>query len=734
MAVEEFANQPLTAVTSGGGTAPTSGTIETWTVASPSGFPTAASGISQFHVADTTAGRSGEIIAVTNTAGATWTVTRGAEGTATTQHAAGFTVYQVITAGALSGMLQAVNNLSDVTSASTARTNLGVMPLPSGTPTAGQVPVATGSGEASAWGSAGGGAAVLLHPSGDVTGAADTTAINASIIANGWTQLAPGQWHITNVGMTTNARQLSGSGPDTVVNVIASSPGIVFSGPGQVTLSDMQIAIGAGSYALTVNGAYDMHARDLVLTGTTAAGGIKINGDDALEQHYTDIVMRGVGGIGFDYERTTVIYTGSLYLDRVRMITPPAGAKGFKFNSTAVSPSLNTCFMTQCVADAYFADAYEANNVAQVFVTECWFAIIAGAAGGTVAMRITGGSLQHVYDGCYTYNGLTSGTDVLLSGALNGVHIGGGHVFDGASGNTALSLSGATTAAGGFVLGGYLNYCGTLTDSPVALSFGGQATSPPVFYTSGSGGTSQNIAVIDAANPTGNTKYIRNGGGALQILNNAFNQVLLALADNGALTLGGNVTVQANDAVLNVISTLAAQFNGPAIGLYNAITSLGQQAGVQLQVGINDAGITQGYATLVQVDHNGAFVRNLITIDLNAQTIAALIPLVAQAGLSMANNKITNMAIGTTSTDAATLGQVLPASGGTMSGAIAMGAHKITGLANGTASTDAAAFGQTPAGGAIVSGQYLCTPTAYGPGTRTTLTADRKSTRLNSSH
>jgi len=38
----------------------------------------------------------------------------------------------------------------------------------------------------------------------------------------------------------------------------------------------------------------------------------------------------------------------------------------------------------------------------------------------------------------------------------------------------------------------------------------------------------------------------------------------------------------------------------------------------------------------------------------------------------------------------------LPLAGGTMSGAIAMGGQKITGLANGTASTDAAAFGQIP--------------------------------------
>jgi hypothetical protein len=45
---------------------------------------------------------------------------------------------------------------------------------------------------------------------------------------------------------------------------------------------------------------------------------------------------------------------------------------------------------------------------------------------------------------------------------------------------------------------------------------------------------------------------------------------------------------------------------------------------------------------------------------------------------------------------AATLAGYLQLAGGTMTGAIAMGANKITNLANGTASSDAAAFGQIP--------------------------------------
>lgn len=54
--------------------------------------------------------------------------------------------------------------------------------------------------------------------------------------------------------------------------------------------------------------------------------------------------------------------------------------------------------------------------------------------------------------------------------------------------------------------------------------------------------------------------------------------------------------------------------------------------------------------------------------------------------------------------------------GDTMSGALAMGANKITGLANGTASTDAAAFGQIPTKGVELAS------TVYAPAAQTTKT------------
>ena len=159
MASEVFANLPGTAVLFGGTSAPPAGSQETWTVQSSASFPAvsnAASPPTQLHVGDI--GLPGEIITVTNISGTTWTVTRGAEGTTPVVHKAGFTVYQVTTAGVLAGFQSAYNTAPDwfnivtqfgadptgaadsttainnaITAAAAASVGFGVVYLPAGT-------------------------------------------------------------------------------------------------------------------------------------------------------------------------------------------------------------------------------------------------------------------------------------------------------------------------------------------------------------------------------------------------------------------------------------------------------------------------------------------------------------------------------------------------------------------------------------------------------------------------
>ena len=117
MPFEQFGDVPYGAVSSGGTTAPAPGTSQSWTVTTTSvnPFPGASNSMippTAFHVADPAL--PSETIVVTNVSGTAWTVTRGVDGTAPVAHATGFTIYQVVSAGAL-GMFPQVYNVRSVT-------------------------------------------------------------------------------------------------------------------------------------------------------------------------------------------------------------------------------------------------------------------------------------------------------------------------------------------------------------------------------------------------------------------------------------------------------------------------------------------------------------------------------------------------------------------------------------------------------------------------------------------
>jgi hypothetical protein len=208
VAVELFTNEATTTVSSGGTTAPSAGTVETWAVASSASFPAISSG-QQFHVADpASATTAAEIVAVTAVSGTSWTVTRGAESTVPVAHSTGFTVQQLISAASLNTFAQAGNGDlggtgiaptvakvgGSVTSGQYARGNGSAVVLAaiqaadvpgvngvtvSGTPSSGKVLTATGSSTAS-WQTPGA-AGVYVQPSGDTSGATDVTNLQTAL-------------------------------------------------------------------------------------------------------------------------------------------------------------------------------------------------------------------------------------------------------------------------------------------------------------------------------------------------------------------------------------------------------------------------------------------------------------------------------------------------------------------------------------------------------------------------
>lgn len=352
MATELFnANQPTTTVSSGGTTAPSPGTSETWTVASSTGFPTASNSATpptQFHVADAATGKTTEIIAVTNVSGTTWTVTRGAEGSTPISHTAGFTIVQVVTAGFLTNVSNSLVYAN----------------------------------------------AVTLYGA-DPTGSADsTTAIQAALTDAQAVYLPPGAYKITSALTLQTGQILAGAGMNvtTVTQNTTNTNGITGTDVAQVTLRDFKL-VGTGSG--TGNGI------DIAPSSNTNSGyidmenvfvfdwgGIGIHVDTPIASHFRKVLSTSNGGDGFKLTNVkgspTSVSFDSCYANS-------NGTNGYELVSAAY------CTMNACASDS---------NATGYLLTSCRSVTLNGC--GAEAFTTAGWEFSGCTD-CHLNGGYSSG-------------------------------------------------------------------------------------------------------------------------------------------------------------------------------------------------------------------------------------------------------------------------------------------------------------------------------------
>lgn len=191
---------------------------------------------------------------------------------------------------------------------------VGALAIPSGTATAGQVPVATGTGNATAWGAAGSTAlpGVLVAPSGDTSGATDTSAINTVAQGGKAALLQNGTYYITHL-LPDSLGAIAGVGLATVLQAVSGTTGyaIALKTPAStygVTLRDFKLIPDTGSLGGVqidntgfTSGAGEtdsMHTLENVYVQN--AGGDGFHLDNAVRSiRMTRCTQYGAGGYGF---------------------------------------------------------------------------------------------------------------------------------------------------------------------------------------------------------------------------------------------------------------------------------------------------------------------------------------------------------------------------------------------------------------------------------------------------
>lgn len=216
-----------------------------------------------------------------------------------------------------------------------------------------------------------------------------------------------------------------------------------------------------------------------------------------------------------------------------------------------------------------------------------------------------------------------------------------------------------------------------------------------------SGTPTSGMVPVATGHGTSSQWQVVSGVSSVTSVNGHTGVVVLAASDVGADVSGAATTAQANaeafaTSAVNTETTRAEAAEALALQKANNLSDLGvrQTALNNLSGSVTSGSYLRGNGTnvtmsAIQAGDVPTLNQNTTGTANNITSTLDLVPAPA-ANVSLNSHKITNLANGSASTDAAAFGQVLPISGGTLTGGFAPAVATLTFVASGTTLVNAA--------------------------------------------